>query len=180
MGEAKDYATMIPFNWRHKVQPEYRLCKAAIYCGTLPAFVSKPATKKFSTLATELKEIYSSIAADERLVRAYDRWTEALLKPTITMAPATTMTPSLSSLGVVENVLPRVINDVEIEDFRLGLDRKVPFAHVFLWSWKGRTSVCVASDRGNFGEGVIDGLLKLVGRKLAVGLGVAIKEKVEH
>jgi hypothetical protein len=91
--------------------------------------------------------------------------------------PPAASTPMLSSLGVIEKLLPEEVDGVKIEDFKFGIDIKGPVVTVYLWNWGGRINFSAAWDRGSFHEGEIDDFLSRIVGKLATPLGVTISLK---
>jgi hypothetical protein len=146
--EAKFYTSIPIYNWRGRVHEQYQRCRAALYCGAFPMATSDPGSRDFDNLSEELKKMYIGTNQDDDIPKAYSPWWSGLLSALSAAGdqpPATT--PLLSSLGVIEKVLPEVIGRVKIRDFKFGIDIKGPVVTVYLWSWGGRISLCAAWDR---------------------------------
>jgi hypothetical protein len=122
-----------------------------------------------------MKQMYVDTNQDNEIAKAHSPWWSGLLTALSAAGdqpPATT--PLLSSLGVIEKVLPEVIGGVKIEDFKFGIDIKGPVVTVYLWNWGGRVSLSAAWDKGSFEEGEIDELLRRMVQKLAAPLDLSI------
>jgi len=173
--EAKFYTSMPIYNWRGRVRAEYQRCRAALYCGAFPMAIRDPGVRDFDDIAEEMKRMYVDTNQDEEIAKAHSLWWSELLtalRIASDQPPATT--PLLSSLGVIERVLPEVVGGVKIKDFKFGIDIKGPIVTAYLWNWGGRVSLCAAWDRGSFEEGDIDEFLKRLVQKLAAPLGLSL------
>lgn len=177
------YTSMQYHNWRSRLQSQFRSSHVALYTGMFPMCIPLPsgASTPFSSLAQDMKHIYTSTNASEEVVRAHAPWWQSLADLLAAAAAAgeapepVTVTPNLSNLGVIEKTLPREVAE-RVEDFRLGLDMDVPFLTVLLWSWKGRISACASWNHGSFGEGEVSEFLGGVVKRLGEGLGVELSD----
>jgi hypothetical protein len=174
---AKYYTSIHIYNWRLHVQPKYQR-QSTLHCSAFPMVVENPSTRDFEGLSEEMKKLYVGTNQDKTIAKAHSPWRSGLVTALSAAGnPPAGSTPMLSSLGVIEKLLPEEVEGVKIEDFRFGIDIKGPVVTVYLWNWGGRINFSAAWDRGSFQEGEIDEFLSRIVGKLATPLGVTVSLK---
>jgi hypothetical protein len=179
--EKKFYTSIHVYNWRNRIQPQYQRCHVGLYCGALPMAIVSPSTRSFTDILNQMKDLYQKTNADQDMSKVHSPWWAKLVDiVTASAAPTPTSTPLLSSLGVVENYLPNVVEGVEVKDFGFGIDTLGPVVTVYAWNWKGKVNLSAAYDDGAFGDGgVVKALLKGIVERLGTGLGVELSANTE-
>lgn len=178
IADAKNYTSLHIYDWRARVQAKYQRCRTTMYCGAFPMSVLDPGTRDFGGISEELKRLYVGTRYDEDIARAQGSWwsgVNAALSGAGEVPPMST--PMMSSLGVVEKVLPKVISGVEVDNYKFGLDVNGPTVVVYLWNWDGKVNISAAWDRGAFEEEEVDGFLDRILQKLATPLSLAFSLK---
>jgi hypothetical protein len=174
---AKFYTSIHIYNWRSQVQPKFQR-QSTLHCGAFPMAVENPTTRDFKGLSEEMKKLYVGINQDKDIAKAHSPWWSGLSAALSAVGnPPAASTPMLSSLGVIEKLLPEEVEGVKIEDFKFGIDIKGPVVTVYLWNWGGRINFSAAWDRGSFHEGEIDEFLSRIVAKLAPPLGVSFSQE---
>jgi hypothetical protein len=172
---AQNYTSIHIYNWRARVQNKYQRCRSSLYCGAFPMKISDPATRPFDDLSEELKRMYGGTNQDIEIAKALAPWWSSLLTAfsAVTDSPPVSA-PTLSSLGVIEKILPEVIDGIKVEEFKFGIDMKGPTVTVYLWNFKGRVTFSAAWDRGSYEEGEIEAFLGHIIHKLSISLGLSL------
>jgi hypothetical protein len=174
---AKYYTSIHIYNWRSDVQPKYQR-QSTLHCSGFPMVVENPSTRNFEDLSAEMKKLYVGTNQDKDIAKAHSPWWSRLVTALNAAGnPPAASTPMLSSLGVIEKLLPEEVDGVKIEDFKFGIDIKGPVVTVYLWNWGGRINFSAAWDRGSFHEGEIDDFLSRIVGKFATPLSVTISLK---
>lgn len=180
--ENKFYTSIHIYNWRNRIQSQHQRCRAGLYCGAFPMAVTSPSSRSFADISNQMKKLYERTNADQEMSKVHSPWWAKLLDiVTASGVPPPTSTPLLSSLGVIENFLPKVVEGVEVRDFEFGIDTLGPVVTVYAWNWEGRVSLSAAYDEGAFGDGeVVKALLKGIVEKLGAGLNVELNADTEE
>jgi hypothetical protein len=177
---AKYYTSIHIYNWRLHVQPKYQR-QSTLHCSAFPMVVENPSTRDFESLSEEMKKLYVGTKQDRNIAKAHSPWWSGLVTALIAAGnPPAASTPMLSSLGVIEKLLPEEAEGVKIEDFKFGIDIKGPVITVYLWNWGGRINLSAAWDRGSFQEGEIDEFLSRIVGKLTTPLGVPLLIEIKE
>lgn len=173
----KYYTSIHIYNSRSQVQPKYQR-QSTLHCSAFPMIVENPSTRDVGGLSEEMKKLYVGINQDKNIAKAHSPWWSGLVTALSAAGnPPAASTPMLSSLGVIEKLLPEEVEGVKFEDFKFGIDIKGPVVTVYLWNWGGRINFSAAWDRGSFQEGEIDEFLSRIVGKLATPLGVTVSLK---
>lgn len=81
-------------------------------------------------------------------------------------------TPSLSSMGVVEELLAREYGDWELTDFWISSTMLTGDIQMYLWTFRGRMTFSVCYNEGFYDIQEVNALLEETKRQLLAGLGI--------
>ncbi|KAH7323541.1 hypothetical protein BKA65DRAFT_70753 [Rhexocercosporidium sp. MPI-PUGE-AT-0058] len=174
---AQYYSGLHIANWRARVKLDYQRHRCALYCGAFPIVIADPSSKDFSELSKEVKEEYVGTSNDRSLEKVHALWWAELVAVTTAAGPpppSTASTPVMSSLGIVEKHLPKVVQGIEIKDFCFGNDVNGPLVILYVWNWEGRVSIHSSWDRRYYQEREAASFLKKVWEILAGALGLEV------
>lgn len=173
---------IMSFSESDRAKPEYTERSQGLGSSVLVysfPFSITPGTKSFMDVAAEVKKIYEEFRDDSSIERAYPplslAMAEMVAKQSVSADKLQKDAPLLSSWGILEKRLPRMIGDVEVLDFGFSIAASKHTAPiVYLWTFRDRLVITIRARHAYMSEEMMDEFVGLLVKEMTEGLKVSI------